>query len=247
MIQTAFVNSYLALLNPQRPAVPTGDREPHEVFQQAFEAAESAQEGLRLASRAGMSACEPASLIPPVLPAQIEHPAVHSRCSHLLKQIQETASVTGMQVSLHLASGFAPLAAALPGQVWVDVPRVEKLSDGALCFLLAHEMGHLVHQDHAAHFGREMAIGLLMKGTNPLDFESMEAFLPLSALHDQMDQEMEQQADRFAGQVSRQLGFDPAASAQEVLNLLYSDPGSRASLEKSHGTLSQRLQAAQSS
>lgn len=235
MNSTAFIQSYCGR------ATPTSDVQS---FNKAFRAHESPRQALEWAAQVGIETFEPASVLSTtLLPPPLSHPQLQRRCENMLSRILPAAGAAALEVSLHLSGGFAPLAGALPGQIWVDAPRTQELSDGALCFLLSHEVGHLVAEDHAGHAGREKALELLGQNFEAFDFEALEELQPVLEANQSMDLEMEHRADRLAGQVTRALGYDSRAAASEVLGLLYSSEAG-SSLEKSHGTLIQRLQAA---
>ncbi len=244
MDSLAFARSYLSCL-PAAPALQArleaSPSQARDVFVEAFAVGGSCEDSLR---RAG-DAARPLYQAPPLdaqsWPPLVPNEAVEGRCRNLLTGIQEWSRASGLQVSLQLTAGFPPLAAALPGHVFVDAPRADKLSDGALTFLLAHELGHLAHGDHAAEAGREKALELLTLGLEPFDLEAMDRLAPVLEASQSLEREQEREADRFGAQATRALGYDPLAAAREVLCLLYQDNPPGSSLERTHGSLAERL------
>ena len=154
--------------------------------------------------------------------------------------------MSGVWARFSSVSGFGGMAAALPGQVFLDAPVAEVMSQAGLYFLLAHEAAHLVHQDHLAEAGREMSFKLLTQGVDIFDLEALGKMEPLMQIADQRARRQEIEADRFAGGVIAQLGYDPGSAAREVLGLLYSDPEAAKSLARSHGTLEERVEGSTS-
>lgn len=242
-----FISHYLDELGPAAASLRERLRErPEEcrdIFQQAFQAAGRPDRALELAESAGrrlpeLAPCESG----PGQPTRDE--ALSERCDQVLSSILQAAGKNSLRLSLQLVTGFPGLAAALPEQVFVDAPMASGLSTPALTFLLAHEVGHLVHQDHLAEAGRNLALELVVGSVDGFDLGAMERLEPLLESERERALKQEEEADKFAGQVLRKLGHDPQPAAHEVLELLYHNPAAAEHLAQSHGTLEQRVQRA---
>ncbi|WP_187629436.1 M48 family metalloprotease [Paraburkholderia sp. UCT31] len=104
-----------------------------------------------------------------------------------------------------------PPATALDGRrLVISKDYCESLSDNALAFVMAHEMGHVKLGHVSANIGNLLDAAKVTPG-------NWRDLLPYTPYTEAAHRVMEEQADAFGAKLATRAGFDAVAGAREVL------------------------------